>query len=739
MNSYLFEINNRIHGNNLNDFLSKDISVAKAFKNRIREFLTYQDDTGISNLDRIWRSLTPVQKWEIDTLYEDMSEIQKDKYKPLYKESINYPLNEGCTLLIPKDDAYNEIASIEGKDLFLEYSDSEQFLDDSFKFISQDPLYRRVDEIRSKDSQSNIVQLYQNAQIWVYSKASRKLMNITPLINRVSVDSGMPGGTFSITAISSYSNFETLKGSDNIIHYGSTLDFWKMDDKIYDKEFNTSSYFNFIQQNDIVFISFERLQIEDPRSLDPFIDQSEIAGKIWDMIGLVDEIRLSHNADQNYSVTSINGRDLSKLLEEDGSYFYPYAIMGQVDNFFLNTQDDKRFLKRLFGSGKYYARFAYMYPSIKDSLGFIFNHLTNTSIAPNTLFSSYEKSRDWVTGEIKDRTTKAVNIINAGDDYLSEVEVNGIWRIIKLLVDNNISDRRLTSSGITKPDGSLLETIHSICQDPFIEFFGDTYLDQYTFISRQPPFTQKSITEAIKNCITVSSDVIGTIELSWDQEYYSYFQLESTASFLGKSTYGHLANLPVVYFPEYISNFGNHRKVIASKYISNSGLTNIGSSQDTDLFRNAVINDLVFLIEIYSYLPFTQKGSIVIKGGDRRIKKNTWVYIEPIDSYAYVNSVSNQLSASESSIDRVTNISFSRCMRAAYIKPREMVSSAMNVGVETKSNIGYSYFSIINTDLIKQTLLDKFNGVQKVTESFKVTSFVDKDQFDFFLKRRQLL
>lgn len=739
MNSYLFEINSRIHGDNLNDFLSKDISVAKAFKNRKREFLAYQDSTGISNLDRIWRSLTPIQKREIDTLYEDMSEIDKDRYKPSFNETINYPLNDGCTLLVPKDDAYNELASIEGKDLFLEYQDSEQFLDDSFKFISQDPLYRRVDEIRSKDTQSNIVQLHQNAQVWVYSKAFDKIINITPLMNRISIDSSDFGGSFSITTISSYSNFETLRSGDSVIHYGSVLDFWQFESDVYDKELNTSSHFNWIQQNDIVFISFERLLLEEVRSLDTFIDQNEIAGKVWDMIGLVDSVRLSHNVEQNYSITSINGRDLSKLLEEDGSYFYPYAIMGQVDNFFLNTQDDKRFLKRLFGSGKYYARFAYMYPSIKDSLGFIFNHLTNTSIAPNTLFSCYEKSRDWVTGEIKDRTTKAVNIINAGDDYLSEVEVNGVWKIIKLLVDNNISDRRLTSSGISKPDGSLLETIHSICQSPFVEFFGDTYLDQYTFISRQPPFTQNSIIEAIKNCISVSSDMIGgNIDLMWEQEYYSYFQLESTASLLGTSTYGHLANLPVVYFPEYISNFGNHRKVIPSKYISNTGLINVGSSQDNDLFRNAVINDLVFLIEIYSYLPFTQKGSITIKGGDRRIKKNTWIYIESIDSYAYVDTVSNQLSASESNIDRSTDISFSRCMRASYIKPREMISS-INIDAEVRYSVGYSYFNIINIDLIKKTLLDKFNGVQKITENFTVNSFVNRDQFEFFLKRRQLL
>lgn len=739
MDSYYIEIRNRVHGNSINEFLSKDNSVARAFRNRKREFLLYEDTTGVSNLERLWSSLTDVQRWEIDTLYEDLSEINKDRYKPQYNESVNYPLNDGCVFLIPLDDSYNELISIEGKDLFLEYTDSELFLDNSYKIISSDPLYVKSNTAKSKGGFSNITQLVENAVVWIYSKAADKIFNITPLISNLEITTSFNGGFFSISNISSLDIRPTASNSNTQIYYSSVIDFWKsQQDEAQDIQLNVGSYYHWFQQNDVVFISFERLDIEEKRSNDIFIDSKQIPNKIWDMIGLIDKVSMNHNADSNFIPINISGRDLSKLLVEDGSYFYPYAIMGQVDNFFLNNKQDNRFLKRLFGSGNYYAKFAYMFSSIKDSLGFIFNHLTNISVVDNELFSPYKQSIDWETGEVKDRTSKAYNITNADNNYLSEVEVRGIWNIVKLLVDDNISDRRVTNSGITKPDGSLMESIQSLCQDPFVEFFGDTYLDQYTFIARQPPFTPNAITEAIKECITISSDVQRSIYLEWETEYYSYYQLESSTSFLGNQTYGHLANLPTVYLPEYISTFGNHRKVIPTKYISYNALKGFGSKEEGDRFRNAVINDLIFLTETTSYLPFTQKGNIVIAGGDRRIKRGTWIYIQSIDSYAYVDDVSNRLRVSDGDIDRSTTVSFSRCMKSSYLKTRDLSFNAGLSDSQIKSSDYqiYSYFSIVDTSLIKKTLIDRFNGVQSVVDNYSMNSFVNEEQFNFFLKRR---
>ena len=85
-----------------------------------------------------------------------------------------------------------------------------------------------------------------------------------------------------------------------------------------------------------------------------------------------------------------------------------------------------------------------------------------------------------------------------------EVLANGIWQIIKFQFDEQIADRRIVDSSISQPDGSLQAQFYKICQEPFVEFFSDTYGDMFYFIVRQPPFTGEAITEYLNKRVPIS-------------------------------------------------------------------------------------------------------------------------------------------------------------------------------------------------------------------------------------------
>ena len=64
---------------------------------------------------------------------------------------------------------------------------------------------------------------------------------------------------------------------------------------------------------------------------------------------------------------------------------------------------------------------------------------------------------------------------------------------------------------------------------------------------------------------------------------------------------------------------------------------------NVDLFRQALAEDLKYSVESTCYLPFTRTGTITIKGGDRRIKRGTFIYFTPTNEIFYVDQVQHNL------------------------------------------------------------------------------------------------
>jgi len=87
-----------------------------------------------------------------------------------------------------------------------------------------------------------------------------------------------------------------------------------------------------ISYNDLIFISFVRN--EDTFTEDT-IDK-HVAKNTWDMIGLVDDVRVSVNGASGNGFVEITGRDLMKLLIEDGSYFFNPSSAYSDESIFAN-------------------------------------------------------------------------------------------------------------------------------------------------------------------------------------------------------------------------------------------------------------------------------------------------------------------------------------------------------------------------------------------------------------------
>ena len=330
--------------------------------------------------------------------------------------------------------------------------------------------------------------------------------------------------------------------------------------------------------------------------------------------------------------------------------------------------------------------------------------------------------------EIKTNATEAKKKRKPRVTYTTtEKLAPGIWQIIKVLIDSSVEGRQLSTYAISTLQGSLINFFKNVCQEPMVEFMGDTYGNQYYWIIRKPPFDKESIMRHIKQSwvgVISHANVIST-QLEWNtQNIYSWYRYIPTAEMMNiKQTE---LFIPAVFFPEFAALYGSKPLCIESNYwnkvLSGShdeSQSAPGSNGERNI-QNAV-NDLKYLIESNAYNAFTRRGTITIKG-DRRFKRGTWIYFSPTQEYFYVDSVQNSFEVSSGGTHRITTLQVSRGMVYSYIE-----------GVhDNKINKTYSYFNIIDFGGFDPNKVTKKNWLEVVSK-FKV----DRDNFGFFMAKNQ--
>jgi outer membrane protein OmpA-like peptidoglycan-associated protein len=495
-------------------------------------------------------------------------------------------------------------------------------------------------------------------------------------------------------------------------------------------------------KGDIVFIKFEKLVLEDGE--DDLVCSKEGSIKIWDMIGVIDTVSVNYNAESNNYEITVSGRDVMGILEDDASYFYPLAF-AKTDKTELNLQDSSNIFKRaVIGEnqdGGYDEFFTKERRSIRDSIGFVINTLSNLRIG-NWCQIGYYYDKDnntinTVDSRIGKRRTKklaitgtsnnvAYNDINredpvedsftAGVANIDYVELQGIWGIVDFVIDPKLENRRIVNNMLVKSEGTLISHMNEICQKPFVEFFGDTYGDKFVFTARQPPFNKQGVRSFLnqQSYITIPPEKVYGFNIEWETEFYSWYEIQYNDNFLGYDKATVLGYIPIAYFSEFAEDYGNSRYLISDSYVSKKALSQKDKDVIVDPQREAILNDLFYVIESTLYLPFTRRGTITIVG-DRRIKKGTFIKYEYTNEVFYVEGVSHSYTVNMNAIERVTTLQVSRGMFWENIFDER-----------------YNYFNIANIDALKNDYKKLFDYKEKKPNK-KVTIGDSKFAFDKYI------
>ena len=693
------------------DWLGRKVSSDK--KMSTTDFLALKMEE-VNNLNRIWSQYDP--------------ELKK-KYEQNYKNGSlpdDAPILKASPVVAPLEKIEIEFEKLTRQGQFMSQSDFKAFWADAYQNLISSINYK-PEYSETKDEESFDVRIIpQSIRVWIYINSLGKIIDISPFISSCSTNKTALNGVFSI-------RLTPVKDQSSPTGYGNGF-FENFN--LTDAEGNViKNYFEkFIQQNDIVFLRFEKLLLEKEASLNNTEDSLEISPNnlvnsssnynVWDMIGLVDTCTVSYSSNANISFIDIIGRDFSKLFTEDGSYFMPLRwVEGSRDRWFYGGDDSDAWFKRNVITGNYNYIFNYGFKRIRDTLWFLINILSNIGIVPDDLFNAYGNRR-----------TQAYTIEDDDNVHKSQ-QVKGIWQIVKVFVEDKLDDRSIVDPSFTNPDGTLMSFVNKICQPPFVEVILDTYVDTLDVVVRQPPFTEEAINDVIKSktYIEIEAGNLLGYSLNYDDRVYSWYQLFPQNNFIGTRMFSSLAFIPIIYFEEFTKFWGNKKQVIQDIYISLSALGGAGSAQELNSMGAAALNDLLFVIETSVYLPFTRKGQIIING-DRRIKVGTFIKNKATSELFYVTGVTQEATFSNGELTRVTRIQVERGMFLPILTGDK---EGKNVELNTEAGEKASYFKIARLADIKKDIKQAeqaANSDNKQINSGKQA--IDSAQFNYFFKRR---
>lgn len=211
---------------------------------------------------------------------------------------------------------------------------------------------------------------------------------------------------------------------------------------------------NLISENDVVFIQMDpnalkedeegnlnrtevnvTKKVEEDRIDDFFINCSNIKFHDWDLIGLVDTNNLTLSYEDNSTDVTVSGRDLMKLLLEDGTHFFAKSFANdEAESVFNNvnlpnsgdsgnasnqviSNPEKRSLNRLFTTGLIDMLYNANQRNVQFVMNLLISRLANIEICPSEVFQTYpDKTEFLVPGTIYEQK---------GDESIKQSDTDG--------------------------------------------------------------------------------------------------------------------------------------------------------------------------------------------------------------------------------------------------------------------------------------------------------------------------
>jgi len=722
---------------------------------------------GVSNRRRIWNAL-PINR-------------KRDSYGGVFDNNTEYTLTNPTTLYIPINEVNvgvkvsDETSPQSGdvtdiptytSNVLIAQSEADELFPSILKRVSLEPSYTLTDKKTNSVTREQRPQ--HSCKIWSRTldlMTGNGFIDVSADIISCRTNSRMEGSDFTITLKPITTSLQGLddetnqriweKSYDGEVSLGNTnrlREIGGTDGEAFDHRRNLMFYDMILQQNDLVRIKFERLEFEDED-----IERGNISGvgEWWDLVGLIDQVTDARSGSSSGANITISGRDLTKCLIDDNTYFNPYSVGSSV-NYFGGDINNIRL-----PNGQIQAEVAVRARNIRESLEFIINYIVAIGYVPDKVF---------------DGIANPTNIVEEGRD------TRGVWKMIKLFVDRGIEDMILADDSISNPDGSILDLFNKICQQPFVEFFTETIGDKFYLQARKPPFEREALVRLVselprsevasqtsnieqnKNIYTQAeqdsenidtSGFIGllpevTVEdsqfplivnikeadvledsLTWSNESYCWYQVENRIDFQGDSVSNQL--VPAIYFDDVAQVFGNKRLSVQTNYSDYKFIQKKGQEDDELSFAEQTLTLLTYLVETNIHLPFTRTGTITLNGGDRRIKKGNYIYYRPTREVFYVTGVTHDISIKDR-INRTTHLEVERGMILDYIEGE--TEEIMNEDTGRIEQIDVSYFNIVDTDNAREVIRQIRTGENR-NNTNNIRIEVNKPVFDFFLQRRQ--
>lgn len=295
----------------------------------------------------------------------------------------------------------------------------------------------------------------------------------------------------------------------------------------------------------------------------------------------------------------------------------------------------------------------------------------------------------------------------------------GIWQIINLVIDKAVLNRRIVDSSLSSANGSLVNFFRKVCQEPFVEYYADTYGDTYNLVVRRPPTDRQGIIsmlqsqveteELVSTEVDEESNVTRTTrdrvtpliidiepedvlneQLGFDDtEAYSWYHLQPHAVFQGGNSAFSLAYLPAIFFQEYADIWGSKPLQIAHNYMP--AIAKEADQKQLSIVEKQAVEDMRYLIESHAYLPFTRKG-VIVTNGDRRYKAGNIIRYKATGEIFFIDGVKQKFKINDKSIERNSTLQVSRGM------VEQLIYGVPLADVVTGEVVDYaSYFNIIDT------------------------------------------
>lgn len=708
-----------------------------------------------------------------DSIISQYTTEEKKKYESDIKSGKPPYIKPGTNLILDSDYMVVDTQLLYGNESFLKQYEYSAFWNENHEKLLLDKYYKSWSPFKNNTETINGKGKYipfdcsispLNVKVWIYIRSLDKIFNITPFIQTVSTDKTMAVGSFNIN-LSPMQLYET--DQNNIVNFFGAIgiggdNIYFENPIMYLGNYMMDFFENYVQKNDLIFIRYEVLNLSGDSGeeiseasknnnynqgyLNGYFEvpksslSTDKGGTIWDMIGLVDDCLIQQNNSSVDKLISVSGRDFTKLLMDDASYFIPLQyVQGDQDNWLFGGDTSDGVVKRNVIKGDFSEYWlSYGFRKIVEIASFVINQLSNISIVPDDLFSSFGNRR-----------AKKYEIINRGRIQTSDELVHGVWQIINLNVDKQLDERVLVDGSLSNSQGTLIEFLNRICQDPFVEIFGDTYTDQFDLVVRQPPFTKKDVYNVIDKqlYINVSAGDVYETSLSFDDRSYCMYQLQPQNSLLGNENFISMTYTPIVYFEKYADRFGMNRFIIPDIYLSCDATRSVSYDKNIDAFRRAYVNDLLFAIETTVHLPFTRKGTIIMNG-DRRIKVGSYILFEGTGELFYVTRVAHNISLGQQ-IDRTTTLSVERGMFIDILKQNRSslyktetydltINGRTQTIKNTKPETVFNYFNIANIDEMKESMLKSENLNTKSGYSGLPNYGMNEEVFDWFISRKNM-